>query len=50
MKNKWWQKRTISFCILAAALILMAAGVYRGEMAVVLNKAVHICMECIGLG
>jgi hypothetical protein len=25
-------------------------GIYRGEVAVVLQKAVRICLECIGLG
>lgn len=37
-------------CLAAAGLGLMAFGVYRGEMAVVLEKAVNICMECIGIG
>lgn len=37
-------------------LVLMAAvgsilfGCMRGELAVVLGKAVTVCMECIGLG
>ena len=28
----------------------MAFGIYRGEMAVVLEKAIRICLECIGIG
>jgi hypothetical protein len=35
-------------CILAAAFLFY--GISRGEMGVVLNKAVNICLECIGLG
>jgi len=35
---------------LALGLVLMGLGVYRGEMAVVIRKAVSICLECIGLG
>ncbi len=31
-------------------LLLMAFGIYRGEMSVVLEKAINICMECIGIG
>lgn len=34
----------------SAAVFMMAWGVYRGEVAVVLGKAVGICLECIGLG
>lgn len=41
--------------VLAAVVVLLGAvfvavGVTRGEAAVVLQKAVVICMECIGLG
>lgn len=31
-------------------LAFTAIGVWRGEVEVVLRKAVLICMECIGLG
>ena len=34
----------------AAGLLLMAFGISRGEMSVVLEKAINICMECIGIG
>ena len=33
-----------------AAGIFVVCGVVRGEAGVVLNKAVNICFECIGLG
>ncbi len=36
-------------CI-AAACGLIAFGVSRGEVPVVLGKAVKICLECIGIG
>lgn len=36
--------------LLAAACGLVLYGLSRGEAAIVLNKAVNICLECIGLG
>ena len=37
-------------CVAAVGLFMMLYGIYRGEMKVVLEKAVNICMECIGIG
>ena len=34
----------------AAGILMMGYGIFRGEMAIVLTKAVNICMECIGIG
>ena len=36
-------------CI-AVGLGLMGLGISLGEMEVVLEKAINICMECIGIG
>lgn len=34
----------------ALGLCMMAYGISRGEMKTVLEKAIHICLECIGIG
>ena len=35
---------------LAIGILMIIAGVMRGEPATVLTKAVNICLECIGIG
>ncbi|MCI9532559.1 MAG: thioredoxin [Lachnospiraceae bacterium] len=40
----------IGFLAAAFGAVLMAVGIFRGEMPVVLGKAINICMECIGIG
>ena len=42
-----WAARII---VCAAAVAFIIHGVNRGEVAIVLKKAIKICMECIGLG
>lgn len=43
--------RRIAACLLAVlAALLITLGALRGESKVVMNKAVNICLECIGLG
>lgn len=36
--------------VAALGLVMMGYGIWRGEMATVLTKAVRICLECIGIG
>ncbi|MDE6908924.1 MAG: thioredoxin [Lachnospiraceae bacterium] len=48
LKNK---KRALFQCaVLLVSALMIAHGVSRGELETVWNKAVNICLECIGLG
>lgn len=42
--------RVMSWMLLAAGLVLTVLGTVRGEAALVLHKAIYLCLECIGLG
>ena len=40
----------VPFVLLALAAVFVWAGIQRGELRLVLNKAIRICLECVGLG
>lgn len=42
--------RWLGVGVAALGIIMMGYGIWRGEMATVLTKAVRICLECIGIG
>ena len=36
--------------LLVIGLALCIIGIYRGELTEIMNKAVMVCLECIGIG
>ena len=42
--------RKITICCLAAALLMIGLGLWRGEADMVLHKGVNLCLECVGIG
>lgn len=37
------------FCF-TVAVLMIGAGIWRGEIATVLNKGINLCLECVGIG
>ena len=48
--NQKITRRLIAGAILVVAVMMIIYGIYRGEVSIVLNTAVNVCLECIGLG
>jgi hypothetical protein len=46
VKDGFW----IPAVMIAIGAVFILGGFYRGEAAIVLRKAVNICLECIGIG
>ena len=42
--------KSIASIFLIIGIILVIAGIFRGEALTVFFKATRICMECIGIG
>lgn len=44
------KKKIAAILVIILAVGFTFVGIYRGEIEVVLKKAVNICTECIGIG
>ncbi|MGI5898521.1 MAG: CD1871A family CXXC motif-containing protein [Christensenellales bacterium] len=42
--------RPVQAALIALGAVFVIIGVWRGEVATVLMKAIYICLECIGIG
>ncbi len=40
----------LRMALLAISVVLIVAGIFNGSMTAVVNKAIRICTECVGLG
>jgi len=50
MYRNIFKSRVLSVALVALGIVMMYIGAQRGEVLVVLNKAIKVCMECIGIG
>ena len=44
------KKRILQALAAVTSLAFILYGIHRDEILIVLDKAIHICFECIGLG
>ena len=44
------KKTAAQIALLAAGIIMLCFGIWRGEAATVLSKAIKLCLECVGIG
>ncbi|MBQ9341114.1 MAG: hypothetical protein IJK13_00735 [Lachnospiraceae bacterium] len=44
------KKTYIRVALIILSVALIVTGLYRGETAEILRKAVMICLQCIGIG
>ncbi len=50
MRNKEGWLASLRILLLCTAAAFLLIGISRGEVGIVLKKAVNLCLECIGLG
>ena len=44
------KKAAAQIALLVIGLVMLCFGVWRGEAATVLSKAIKLCLECVGIG
>ena len=50
MYRNIFKSRVLSVALVALGIAMMYIGAQQGEALIVLNKAIKVCMECIGIG
>ena len=43
-------KAAVQAALLVVGIAMLCFGVWRGETATVLSKAIKLCLECVGIG
>ena len=44
------EKHFLAIAVMLVGIALIVYGISRGQVTSVFNKAVRVCMECIGIG
>ena len=44
------KKAAVQVALLLVGVAMLCYGVWRGEADTVLNKAIRLCLECVGIG
>jgi hypothetical protein len=44
------KRKYLTFSLILAGAVLIGAGICFGQPGAVFNKAVRICLECVGIG
>ncbi len=50
MKLGHVKRIVVQATLLIAGVVMLCFGIWRGEAAVVLSKAIKLCLECVGIG
>ena len=50
MKLSYRKKIAVQLSLLLGGIVLLCYGLWRGEADMVLQKAVNLCLECVGIG